>query len=64
MSPAVVQKLSSTLQQALATPALRDKLQDLGFDVVASSPEAYGKLIRDEIERWTAVVRQQNIKVD
>ena len=64
MDPAVVQKLSSTLQQALATPALRDKLQDLGFDVVASSPEAYGKLIRDEIERWTAVVRQQNIKVD
>jgi tripartite-type tricarboxylate transporter receptor subunit TctC len=64
MDPAVVQKLSSTLQKTLATPAVRDKLQDLGFDVVASSPAEYAKLIRDEIERWTKVVRDQSIKVD
>jgi len=64
MDPAVVQKLASTLQKTLATPAVRDKLQDLGFDVVASSPADYAKLIRDEIERWTRVVKEQNIKVD
>ena len=64
MDPAVVQKLSSTLQKTLATPAVRDKLQELGFDVVASSPAEYAKLIRDEIERWTRVVKEQNIKVD
>ena len=64
MDPAVVQKLSSTLQQALAMPAVREKLQELGFDVVASSPEAYAKLIRDEIERWSKVVREAGIKVD
>jgi tripartite-type tricarboxylate transporter receptor subunit TctC len=64
MDAAVVQKLSSTLMRALATPALRDKLQELGFDVVASTPDAYTKLIRDEIDRWSAVVKQQNIKVD
>ena len=64
MDPAVVQKLSSTLKQALATPALREKLQEQGFDVVASSPEAYAKLIRDEIDRWSKVVREGGIKVD
>ncbi|HEY8243489.1 MAG TPA: tripartite tricarboxylate transporter substrate binding protein [Casimicrobiaceae bacterium] len=64
MDPAVVQKLSSSLTRALARPDLREKLQELGFDVVASSPDAYTKLIRDEIDRWSAVVRQQNIKVD
>ena len=64
MDPAVVQKLSSSLQQALAMPAVREKLQELGFDVVASSPEAYAKLIRDEIERWSKVVREGGIKVD
>ena len=64
MDPAVAQKLSSTLQQALATPAVREKLQEQGFDVVASSPEAYAKLIRDEIDRWSKVVREQGIKVD
>jgi tripartite-type tricarboxylate transporter receptor subunit TctC len=64
MDPAVVQRLASTLARALATPALRDKLQELGFDVVASTPDAYAKLIRDEIDRWTAVVKQAGIKVD
>ena len=64
MDPAVVQKLSSSLTRALARPDLRDKLQELGFDVVASSPESYSRLIRDEIDRWSAVVKQQNIKVD
>lgn len=64
MEPAVVQKLNATLTKALATPAVRDKLQELGFDVVASTPEAYAKLIRDEIERWSKVVKEQGIKVE
>ena len=64
MDPAVVQKLSSTLTRALQTPALREKLGEMGFDVVASTPDVYAKLIRDEIERWSSVVKQANIKVD
>ena len=64
MDPAVVQKLNAALVKALATPAVRDKLQDLGFDVIGSAPDAYAKLIRDEIDRWSKVVREQNIKVD
>ncbi|MFO1397245.1 MAG: tripartite tricarboxylate transporter substrate binding protein [Burkholderiales bacterium] len=64
MDPAVTQKLNATLVKALQVPALRDKLQELGFDVIASTPDAYAKLIRDEIDRWSAVVREQNIKVE
>ena len=41
-----------------------DDAKEMGFDVIASTPEAYGKLIRDEIERWSRVVKEQNIKVD
>jgi len=48
----------------VATPAVREKLQASGFDVVASTPESYAKTIADEIERWTKVVREQNIKVE
>ena len=64
MDAAATKKLHSTLTQALAQPAVRDKLQSLGFDVVGSTPDAYSKLIRDEIERWSKVVREQNIKVE
>ena len=64
LDPAAQQRLSETLQKALAMPALRDKLQEQGFDVVGSSPDAYAKLIRDEIERWTKVVQASGIKVE
>ena len=64
MDAAVTQKLSATLTRALATPAVREKLQEMGFDVIGSSPEAYARLIRDEIERWSKVVKEQNIKVE
>jgi tripartite-type tricarboxylate transporter receptor subunit TctC len=64
MDPAVTRKLHETLVKALSSPAVREKLQAAGFDVVASTPEAYGQTIRDEIERWSKVVREQNIKVE
>ena len=64
MDAAVVQKLNASLTKALATPAVREKLQELGFDVIGSTPDAYAKLIRDEIDRWSKVVKEQNIKVD
>ncbi|MEO8741108.1 MAG: tripartite tricarboxylate transporter substrate-binding protein [Casimicrobiaceae bacterium] len=64
LDPAALRKLSSTLTQALALPALREKLQEQGFDIIASTPDAYAKLIRDEIERWTRVVRAAGIVVD
>jgi len=64
MDAAVTQKLNATLVRALATPAVREKLQEMGFDVIGSAPEAYAKLIREEIERWSKVVRDRGIKVE
>jgi tripartite-type tricarboxylate transporter receptor subunit TctC len=45
-------------------PTLQAKLTDMGFDVVASSPEAYGKKIRQEIDLWSKIVRDNQIKAD
>ncbi len=64
LDPVALQKLSSTLTQALALPALREKLQEQGFDIVASTPDAYARLIRSEIERWSKVVKDSGIVVD
>ena len=36
----------------------------LGFVAVASSPESYGAQIKADIETWSKVVRDANIKVD
>ena len=64
LPPAVLGKLNDTLVKALRSPALQAKLTDMGFDVVASSPDAYGKKIRQEIDLWTKIVRDNQIKAD
>jgi len=64
MDAAVVQKLNASLVKALAQPALRDKLQEMGFGVIGSSADGYAWLIRDEIARWSRVVAERNIKVE
>ena len=37
-------------------------MNQIGFDVVASSPEEFGRFTREEVERWTRVVQKGNIK--
>ena len=64
IDPAIVRKLNATLVAVLKSPAIRAQLEDQGFDVIASTPEAYGKLIRDEIVRWSGVVQRAGIKVE
>lgn len=61
---AVLQKLHSTLVAALARPAVRSQLESQGFNTIGSAPSDYAKLIREETQKWTAVVRQAGIKVE
>jgi hypothetical protein len=37
-------------------------MAQIGFDVVAGSPEEFGKFMKAEVERWTAVVQRGGIK--
>jgi tripartite-type tricarboxylate transporter receptor subunit TctC len=64
MPPAVVAKLNDTLVRALRQPALAAKLADMGFDIVGGSPDDYGRKIRSEIELWSRIVKDNQIKVE
>jgi hypothetical protein len=43
-------------------PATLARLEDLGFEVVASQPEVFARFQAQEIARWQRVVRQGNIR--
>ena len=61
----IVDKLNAELTKALNEPALRKQLtEQLGMDLVVSSPEGLQKWIVGEIERWTKVVKENNVKAD
>jgi tripartite-type tricarboxylate transporter receptor subunit TctC len=58
----VVAKLHDATVKALRSPDIRERMNQIGFDVVASSPEEFGRFMREEVERWTRVVQKGNIK--
>lgn len=64
MDAAVVQRLNSVLQQTLAEPAIRKKLNDQGVDIVSGSAEAFGQMIQSETDKWARLVKEANIKIE
>ena len=62
--PAIIEKLNTEINAALADPKLKSRFADLGGTVLPGSPADFGKLIRDETEKWGKVIRAANIKVE
>ena len=58
----IVAKLNEAALKALRSPDVRERMGQIGFDVVASSPEEFGRFMKEEVERWTEVVKRGGIK--
>jgi tripartite-type tricarboxylate transporter receptor subunit TctC len=63
-SSTVIQRLNREINVALADPAVKARFTDLGGMVLPGSPDDFGRLIRDETEKWAKVIRAANIKVE
>ena len=59
-----VARLNAELNKALADPAVKDKLPDLGLIVAGGTPEQFVEHIRKESVRWAEVVKRANVKAD
>jgi len=60
----ITTRLNAEINKALQTPELKKKLGDQGADVAGSTPEQFARLVRDDIVRWGAVVRESGAKID
>jgi tripartite-type tricarboxylate transporter receptor subunit TctC len=60
-SRAIVDRLHADLVRALNSPDLREHLQRLGADPVGNTPEQYTEFIRNDIVKWTKVIRAAGI---
>ena len=61
----IIDKFHAELVKVFKQPDVRKTLtEQLGMDIVASSPEALQKFLVGEITRWGKVVRDNNIKAD
>src|SRR5689334_13504787 len=58
----IVAKLNDAAVKALRSPEVRERMSQIGFDVVASTPDEFGRFMKQEVDRWTEVVKRGGIK--
>jgi tripartite-type tricarboxylate transporter receptor subunit TctC len=56
--------LNSEVNAGLANPLIKARFADLGATVLPGSPAEFGKLIADDTEKWSKVIRAANIKAE
>lgn len=62
--PAVIARLSAALKEVMATPEVKDALAAQGAAATYTSPDEARAAIRDEVSRWSKIVREAGIKPD
>lgn len=62
--PDRVQAIANAVQQAVADPAVKAKLQQAGLDPVGNTPQAFKAFLQTESARWHELVKARNIRVE
>jgi tripartite-type tricarboxylate transporter receptor subunit TctC len=62
--PAVIARLNREFNAALADPAMRAKLADLGGVPIAGTPEQFWAIHKMETEKWAKIVQFSGAKAD
>jgi tripartite-type tricarboxylate transporter receptor subunit TctC len=60
--PEIVGELNKAINTALVDSKTKARFADLGGTALALTPAEYGKLLAEETEKWSKVVRAANIK--
>jgi tripartite-type tricarboxylate transporter receptor subunit TctC len=60
----IIAKLNGALNAALAEPAAKARLADLGVEPMQMTPAQFGQFITDEDKKWGKVIRDAGIKLD
>ena len=60
----VIATLNRALGAALADPAVKTSLADLGVDLIGGTPEEFAAYIKSEVPKWTAIIKASGAKVE
>ena len=60
----IIGRLNAEARNVVATPEVRDRILAIGNEPWSNTPEEFGAFIRDEIVKWTKVVKQSGASAD
>ena len=62
--PAIVARMQKEAARAVRLPEVRQKLLEQGADAVGGTAEELDRVVKSELKRWAAVIRDAGIKLD
>ncbi len=60
----IIARLNTEVRRAIEVPQVKSRLESLGGDVRAMSPEEMRTLVASQLALWSRVAREQNIQVE
>ena len=60
--PAIVNRINASMNESLALPEVANRLSSFGFEPTRGTPEAFGALIRRELETWKQIATSAGVK--
>jgi tripartite-type tricarboxylate transporter receptor subunit TctC len=60
----IVAKLNAEINNALMSPALKERFAGLGLEPVGGTPEQFDALVKKEAVKWADVVKRAGVRVD
>jgi tripartite-type tricarboxylate transporter receptor subunit TctC len=59
---ATIDKLNAEIRKILATDEMKKRFADFGAEPAPTTPEAFNSIVKNEIAKWSKVVKAANIK--
>ncbi len=63
MPPAVVATLNKAINEALADPALKERLSGEALEPMPMTPDQFGQYIKDDIAKWSKIAKDRHIEL-
>jgi tripartite-type tricarboxylate transporter receptor subunit TctC len=64
MPDAAVEKLGAEVLRIMAAPDIEERARTQGFRVDARGPQAFGRFLNEEVERWARIIAAAKISVE
>ena len=60
----IVKKIQSAMEKVMARPDVREKLMAQGLDLNPVAPARLGTLLKDELAKWTRIIKASGAQLD
>ena len=63
LDPKIVAKLHDEIVAILATPDMKERAKNLGYDLIEGTPQEFAAQLRTDLDRWGGVAKKANLSV-